>query len=101
MSKPKSVHLSIMRWRDRINGNSYFAARVYADGKEIARVPFQYGYGSHPDAVALRAVTEHLNCLPADCCYLSAACRAAGIGFTCDDYNGLKRDAKAHGSNCD
>jgi hypothetical protein len=102
MNKPDSIHLSVMRWRDRINGNSYFAARVYADGKEIARVPFQYGYGSHPEAVALTAVTEVLDCLPTNhCTYLSSACRAAGIEFTCDDYSGLKRDVKAHGSSCD
>lgn len=100
MNKPASIHLSIMRWRDRINGNSYFAARVYADGKEIARIPIQYGFGSHPDTVALKAVTEHLDCLPTDYYYLSSACEAAGIGFTCDDYNGLKRDVKVHGSNC-
>jgi hypothetical protein len=104
MDKPTSIHLSTMRWRDRINGNSYFAARVYADGKEIARVPFQYGYGSHPGAVALSAVTEVLDCFPTGrthFCHLSSACRAAGIEFTCDDYNGLKRDVKAHGSSCD
>lgn len=101
MNKPASIHLSVMRWRDRINGNSYFAARVYADGKEIARVPFQYGYGSHPDHVALSAVTEHLDYLPSNRCYLSSACRAAGIEFTCDDYSGLKRAVKAHGSSCD
>lgn len=101
MNKPKSVHLSIMRWRDRINGNSYFAARVYADGKEITRIPFQYGYRSHPDAVALKAVTEHFDCLSVGSCYLSSACREAGIEFTCDDYSGLKRAVKAHGSSCD
>jgi hypothetical protein len=102
MSKPTSIHLSTMRWRDRINGNSYFSARVYADGKEITRIPFQYGYGSHPEAVALSSVTEQLPCLPTNYChYLSSACRAAGIEFTCDDYSGLKRDVKAHGSSCD
>lgn len=101
MTKPVSIHLSVMRWRDRINGNSYFAARVYADGKEIARIPFQYGYGSHPDEVALSAVAEYFDYLPSDRRYLGAACRAAGIEFTCDDYNGLKRDVKAHGSSCD
>lgn len=101
MTKPKSVHLSVMRWRDRINGNSYFAARVYADGKEIARIPFQYGYGSQPDYAALKAAAEHLDCLPADRCYLSSACNAADIEFTVDDYSGRKRDVKAHGSSCD
>jgi len=59
-TKPKSIHLSIKRWRDRINGNSYFSGRVYADGVEIARMPFQYGYGSHPDAEAFNSVADTL-----------------------------------------
>ena len=32
-------------WFDRINGNSYCSVRVYWEGEEVARVPFQYGYG--------------------------------------------------------
>lgn len=34
-------------WYDRINGNSYFSARIMdGSGTVIATLPFQYGYGS-------------------------------------------------------
>lgn len=43
----------IRRWFDRVNGNSYFTALVTVpceDGvKRSFLLPFQYGYGSHPE----------------------------------------------------
>ena len=39
----------IKTWFDRINGNSYFSARVFNLKNELIKtIPFQYGYGSHP-----------------------------------------------------
>ena len=44
---------------DRTYGNTYFSARVIdTDGKEVLRLPFQYGYGSHCQAL----VSKALNC---------------------------------------
>jgi hypothetical protein len=91
-----SIHVSIRRWRDRINGNSYFSARCYADGKEIARLPFQYGYGSAPEWNAV-AVLREAGILPDGREGLFSACDSAGIALTVDDYSALKRDVIAHG----
>ena len=50
----------IKTWFDRINGNSYFSARITdLNDKVISVLPFQYGYGSHPEHVALKAVQNH------------------------------------------
>lgn len=94
----RSVHLSVKRWRDKVNGNSYFSARVYADGREVLRLPFQYGYGNHPEAEALRAARD-AGLLPAGRArYLDTACQELGIAFTSDDNKALKRDVRAHGA---
>lgn len=58
--KPETkIRAVIRRWRDDINGNSYFSARVTVectDGHERAfLVPFQYGYGNQPEWEVLRA----------------------------------------------
>lgn len=97
MKTPVNIHLSVLRWFDKVNGNSYFAARVYADGEEIAREPFQYGYGSHPDSVALLAAQRAGILQNNRWVYLSSACREAGIRFTENDYTAKKRDVVAHG----
>ncbi len=49
--KIKTIDINALEWFDRVNGNSYFAAKVVLnfglkDAKEIT-LPFQYGYGSH------------------------------------------------------
>ena len=46
------IHISVKRWKDKVNGNSYFSGLIFRDGQIVARMPFQYGYGSQPDAVA-------------------------------------------------
>ena len=102
----RSIHLSVRRWRDRVNGNSYFSGRVYVDGVETVRMPFQYGYGSQPDAEAaacmkaLPGVFGEGNEAYADrYSYLGRICRESDIEFTEDDVDGcLQRDVKAHGA---
>lgn len=44
--KIKSISILGRRWRDKVNGNTYHSARVFADGNLVATVPFQYGYGN-------------------------------------------------------
>lgn len=44
--KAKSVTILGRTWFDRVNGNTYHSARVFVDGKHVATVPFQYGYGN-------------------------------------------------------
>ena len=47
-------------WRDKANGNSYFSAQIEntANGKLIAKLPFQYGYGDHSLNVAIRILED-------------------------------------------
>ena len=49
MSKIKTIDVTAKEWRDKVNGNSYFAGKVtinYAMPDEKTFVmPFQYGYG--------------------------------------------------------
>ena len=33
-------------WFDKVNGNSYFSARIWVDGEIVGVLPFQYGYGN-------------------------------------------------------
>ena len=38
-------------WRDKLNGNTYFSARVYDNNQNIIiKVPFQYGYVSQSES---------------------------------------------------
>jgi hypothetical protein len=46
-----SLQIITKEWFDKVNGNSYFASRVYQNGKVIAYIPFQYGYGSQHEWV--------------------------------------------------
>ena len=53
-----SIYLATKRYWDKTGGNTYFASRVYIDGKQVARLPFQYGYGSADEAAAISALVE-------------------------------------------
>lgn len=88
----RSVFVDGREWFDRINGNSYFSARIYVDGKEVARVPFQYGYGSAYEYAAAWALQD-LGLLPDDDKgqrSLSSLVREAGA----DLYTGLAKTTK-------
>ena len=41
----RSLFIEGREWFDKINGNSYFSARIWVDGGQVAILPFQYGYG--------------------------------------------------------
>ena len=51
---------SIRRWLDKWNGNSYFVTWIripQASGSfAMVKVPFQYGYGSHPEWVTVETL---------------------------------------------
>lgn len=53
---PKCKIQSIMvigkRWFDKVNGNTYCAARVYINGKFSFAVPWQYGYENYYEQAA-------------------------------------------------
>ena len=41
----RSLFVEGREWFDKVNGNSYFSARIWVDGGQVAILPFQYGYG--------------------------------------------------------
>lgn len=47
----KTIDVTAKEWFDKVNGNSYFSARVVLNyGMDDAvsfAIPFQYGYGDH------------------------------------------------------
>lgn len=56
--KAKSVTILGRRWFDKVNGNTYHSARVFVDGKLVALVPYQYGYGNMYEWNAVAALSE-------------------------------------------
>ncbi len=42
----RSLFIEAREWFDKVNGNSYFSARVWIDGEVVGVLPFQYGYGN-------------------------------------------------------
>ena len=59
----ESVMIHGKQWFDKSAGVTYFSARVMVDGKEVARLPFQQGYGSQYVYEAQKALTS-LNLIP-------------------------------------
>jgi hypothetical protein len=41
----RSLFIECREWFDKVNGNTYFSARIWVDGGQVAILPFQYGYG--------------------------------------------------------
>jgi len=54
-----SIFIDAKEWFDKVNGNSYFSARIEINGEEIARLPFQYGYETFYQQVALAYLIEN------------------------------------------
>ena len=62
MKKIKTIDVTVKEWFDKVNGNSYFSARIVLnygmpDEKTIA-LPFQYGYGDHYKSQAIRELSD-------------------------------------------
>lgn len=56
--KPKSITVEGRKWFDAQHGNTYHSAKVYADGIEVASVPFTYGYDNQWEHNAAEAMEE-------------------------------------------
>ena len=91
------IHISVKRWKDKVNGNSYFSGLIFRDGVIVAKMPFQYGYGSHPDAVACVALRDAGIVTHPRACYATSALVDLGIPCTYDEAWVTKRECKAHG----
>ena len=91
------IHISVKRWKDKVNGNSYFSGLIFRDGRVVARMPFQYGYGSHPNAMACVALRDAGIVTNPRACYATWALEDMGIPCTYDEAWTTKRECKAHG----
>lgn len=51
MKKIKTLDVTAKEWFDKVNGNSYFSARIVLNygmpDEKTVTLPFQYGYGDH------------------------------------------------------
>jgi hypothetical protein len=54
----KSLFIEGREWFDKVNGNSYFSARIWVDGGQVAILTFQYGYGDQYLYEAQRKLVE-------------------------------------------
>ena len=60
--KIKTIDVNAKEWFDKVNGNSYFSARVcmnYGMPSETSfNIPFEYGYGDHYRDVAFKELQK-------------------------------------------
>ena len=54
----RSVFVEGREWFDKVNGNSYFSARIWINGGQVAILPFSYGYGDQFIYEAQRKLIE-------------------------------------------
>lgn len=95
-TKVKAIHVEVRTWWDKINGNSYFAAKIYVNGEDVGLIPFGYGSASHAideagDLLANKGYLPHGNRSPA------WYCRENGIKFSQSIVSVLKRYVVAFG----
>lgn len=103
--KIKTIDITAKEWFDKVNGNSYFSARVTLNfGMKTEKticLPFQYGYGDHFRHMAFQELTR--SAIIKDCqqneSYWSYANRKKIIMRTNKVENCLQRDVKAYGTN--
>ena len=76
----KSVFIEGREWFDKVNGNSYFSARIWVDGGQVAILPFQYGYGDQFQYEAQKKLLE-LGWLPQENKNLGLWSIAKELGF--------------------
>jgi len=44
-TKLNGLHIEGRRWFSTSAGNTYHSVRIFADGKQLAYLPYAYGYG--------------------------------------------------------
>ena len=61
----KTIDITAKEWFDKVNGNSYFSARLTINyGMKNSHqifMPFQYGYGSQYEWVSIEQMAKELN----------------------------------------
>ncbi len=59
----RSIYIEAREWFDRANGNSYYSARVWVDGKHAFTTGMNYGYDSQNEYDVTQRLI-HLGYLP-------------------------------------
>jgi hypothetical protein len=83
IKKAKCITIIGKQWYDKVNGNSYFSARVYVNNDLKLYIPFQYGYGSQYEVEAGQELKKQ-GYLPIDKEYskcISILCRENNINY--------------------
>ena len=55
----KSVFIESRAYFDKSGGNTFFTARISVNGALVGVLPFQYGYGSHFETMALEWLRDN------------------------------------------
>lgn len=58
----KTIDINALEWFDKVNGNSYYAAKVTINfsmqDESSFILPFDYGYGDYYQQAAMKAIKE-------------------------------------------
>lgn len=46
VKKGDNITIIGRRWFDKINGNTYFSSVAVINGKQVAEIPYEHGYGN-------------------------------------------------------
>lgn len=59
----ETIDVNALEWFDKVNGNSYFAARITInfgmDDERSYTMPYQYGYGDHYRDMAFQFLQDN------------------------------------------
>lgn len=96
----KDIMVIGRRWFDKINGNTYCAAKVFIDGKHVLTTDWTYGYGDFYQQLAAMELNEKDTIkIPkhrgGSTQSLWAFCSENNIGFDYRVFDGLKRELVA------
>lgn len=91
----KTIDLTACEWFDRVNGNSYFTARLILNyelaNEKVVLIPFQYGYGEFYNQAGYEALLKETG-IKTDCYTLHEFCRSNGIILRTFKFTGRKKD---------
>jgi hypothetical protein len=98
--KIKTIDVNVLDWFDKSAGNSYFAGTVTVNyglkTQKMIIMPFQYGYGDHYQAMALKALIKEGLVTPDRNDSLWGFCESAKIILRCHKRENCKqRELKA------
>lgn len=58
MGATRSIYVEAREWFDKVNGNSYYSARVFVDGKHVHTTGLSYGYDYQFEYDTARVLAE-------------------------------------------